>query len=95
VREARAAGATGIWANLLYLRAGTREHFLAALERDWPELLPEYERLYRRNAYLPRRETDPVRERVRLLARSHGVRDRRRIRLEPAPEAEQLQIAVM
>ncbi len=48
VREARAAGATGIWANLLYLRPGTREHFLAALDRDWPELLPEYERLYRR-----------------------------------------------
>src|SRR6476469_1391315 len=49
VREARAAGATGIWANLLYLRPGTREHFLAALERDWPELLPEYERRYRRD----------------------------------------------
>ena len=95
VREARAAGATGIWANLLYLRPGTREHFLAALERDWPELLPDYERLYRRSAYLPRRETDPVRERVRALARSHGVRDRRRVRLEPPAIAEQLEIAVM
>jgi DNA repair photolyase len=95
VREARAAGATGIWANLLYLRPGTREHFLTALERDWPELLPEYERLYRRGAYLPRRETDPVREKVRLLARSHGIRDRRRVRLEPAPPAEQLQIMTM
>jgi DNA repair photolyase len=95
VREARAAGATGIWANLLYLRPGTREHFLAALDRDWPELLPEYERLYRRGAYLPRRETDPVRERVRLLARSHGIRDRRRVRLEPASPAEQLRIAAM
>src|SRR6476659_10048018 len=81
VREARAAGATGIWANLLYLRPGTREHFLAALER-----------LYRRGAYLPRRETDPVRERVCLLARSHGIRDRRRVRLEPVPPAEQLRI---
>jgi DNA repair photolyase len=95
VREARTAGATGIWANLLYLRPGTREHFLAALERDWPELLPEYERLYRRSAYLPRRETDPVREQVRRLARSHGVRDRRRVRLEPASQAEQLRIAAM
>ena len=95
VREARAAGATGIWANLLYLRPGTREHFLAALERDWPELLPEYERLYRRTAYLPRAETGPVRERVRALARSHGVRDRRRKRLEPAPEAEQLRIVAV
>ena len=95
VREARAAGATGIWANLLYLRPGTREHFLGALERDWPELLPAYERLYRRGAYLPRREADPVRQRVRSLARSHGVRDRRRMRLEPASQAEQLQIAAM
>jgi DNA repair photolyase len=95
VREARAAGATGIWANLLYLRPGTREHFLAALDRDWPELLPEYERLYRRGAYLPRSETDPVREHVRALARSHGIRDRRRVRLEPPEMAEQLQIAAM
>ena len=95
VREARAAGATGVWANLLYLRAGTREHFLTALKHNWPELLPEYERLYSRGAYLPRRETDPVRERVRKLARSHGVRDRRRVRLEPPAVAEQLQIAAM
>lgn len=95
VREARAAGATGIWANLLYLRPGTREHFLDALEHDWPELLPRYEQLYRRGAYLPRRETDPVRERVRELARNHDVRDRRQVRLEPVPQAEQLQIAAM
>jgi DNA repair photolyase len=95
VREARAAGATGIWANLLYLRPGTREHFLSALERDWPELLPEYERRYHRSAYLPRRETDPVRDRVRALARSHGVRDRRRVRLEPASPAEQLRMTIM
>jgi DNA repair photolyase len=95
VREARAAGATGIWANLLYLRRGTREHFLAALDRDWPELLPEYERLYSRGAYLPRREKEPVRERVRALARSHGVRDRRHVKLQPPAQAEQLQIAAM
>src|SRR5213078_2878235 len=60
VREARAAGATGIWTNLLYLRPGTREHFLACLERDWPELLPEYERLYAGRAYLPNAEQSPV-----------------------------------
>src|SRR5581483_5820710 len=94
VREARAAGATGVWANLLYLRPGTREHFLAALERDWPELLPEYEELYRRGAYLPRHETDPVRERVLALARQHGVRDRRHVRIRPEKPAEQLSLAM-
>jgi DNA repair photolyase len=95
VREARTAGATGIWASLLYLQPGTREHFLAALERDWPELLPAYERLYRRGAHVPRRTAEPVRERVRALARRQGVRDRRLVRLEPAPAAEQLEIAAM
>jgi DNA repair photolyase len=94
VRAAREAGATGIWANLLYLRHGTREHFLAALERDWPELLPDYERLYRRGAYLPQEETAPVRQRVRELAREHGIRDRRRVRLQPPPEAEQLSLVM-
>jgi DNA repair photolyase len=94
VRAARAAGATGIWSNLLYLKPGTREHFLEALERDWPELLPEYERLYARRAYLPAEETNPVRDQVRTLARSHGIRDRRRVRLEPPPEPEQLRFAV-
>src|SRR6266545_112519 len=37
VRAAREAGATGIWANLLFLRPGTREHFLEHLAEDWPE----------------------------------------------------------
>jgi DNA repair photolyase len=94
VRAARAAGATGIWANLLYLKPGTREHFLAALESDWPELLPEYERLYAGRAYLPAEETRPAREQVAALAAEHGIRDRRRVRLEPPPDPEQLKLAV-
>ncbi|HZD86969.1 MAG TPA: radical SAM protein [Gaiellaceae bacterium] len=94
VRAARAAGATAIWANLLYLRPGTREHFLGALERDWPELLPAYERLYGGGAYLPRAESEPVRERVRKLAREHRVRDRRRARLEPPAEPEQMSLVM-
>ena len=95
VRAARDAGATGIWANVLFLRAGTREHFLEALARDWPEQLPLYERLYADGrAYLPAEITKPVRAQVAELARTHGVRDRRRVRLEPAPEPEQLALAV-
>ncbi|HKB94201.1 MAG TPA: radical SAM protein [Gaiellaceae bacterium] len=91
VRAARAAGATGIWANLLYLKPGTKEHFLDALARDWPELLPEYERLYARKAYL---DASEVRAHVRNLARTHGIRDRRRVRLEPPADPEQLSLAV-
>ena len=92
VRAAREAGACGVWANMLHLKPGTREHFLDCLARDWPELLPEYEKLYVRRAYLPRAETEPVRHTVRMLAREHGIRDRRRIRLEPPPAPEQLEL---
>ncbi len=93
VRAAREAGATGVWSNLLHLRPGTKEHFLQALARDWPELLPEYERLYAHRAYLPAAELKPVKDTVRELARVHGIRDRRRVKLEPPPEPEQLQLA--
>ena len=94
VRAAREAGATGVWANLLYLKPGTKEHFLNALERDWPELLPEYEELYGRRAYLTKSESEPARARVRELVREHGIRDRRRVKLAPPPEPEQLQLVV-
>jgi DNA repair photolyase len=90
VRAARDAGATGAWANLLYLRPGTREHFLAQLARDWPELLPRYEALYAERAYLPKEVTEPVRRTVRGLVRRHDLRDRRAAPLMPAAEPEQL-----
>jgi DNA repair photolyase len=96
VRAAREAGACGIWANLLFLRPGTREHFLENLERDWPEELERYERLYRRRAYLGAKEAKPLRETVAALAKQHGIRDRRPVRLEPEPPlvAEQLALTV-
>src|SRR5438477_323797 len=37
VRPAREARAVHLWANVLYLKPGTREHFLSSLARDWPE----------------------------------------------------------
>jgi DNA repair photolyase len=93
VRAAREAGACGIWANLLYLRPGTREHFLTCLERDWPELLPDYEKLYARGrAYLPAGETRPAKDAVRKLAREHGVRDRRPEPLRPPEPDVQLSL---
>ena len=95
VKAARDAGATSIWTNVLYLRPGTREHFLESLARDWPEELPRYEALYANGrAYLPKAETDPVRREVARLAREHGVRDRRHLKLQPPAEPEQLALAV-
>jgi DNA repair photolyase len=94
VLAAREAGATGIWANLLFLRPGTREHFLTHLAEDWPEQLPHYEELYANKAYLGADLQKPVRAEVSKLAREHGIRDRRRPKLAPPPEPEQLSLTV-
>ena len=94
VRAAREAGACGIWTNVLFLRPGTREHFLEQLARDWPEELERYERLYARRAYLPGEEAKPVRAEVARLAKELSVRDRRRVRLAPPAEPEQLALAL-
>jgi len=94
VRAAREAGATGVWANLLFLRPGTREHFLAHLAEDWPEQLPRYQELYAEKAYLGAELMKPVREQVSRLAREYEIGDRREVRLAPPPEPEQLSLAV-
>jgi DNA repair photolyase len=94
IRAAREAGATSIWANVLYLKDGTREHFLEALAADWPEELDRYERLYESRAYLPKAEVEPVRTLIAQLRKRHGIGDRRRVRVEPPAAAEQLTLAV-
>ena len=96
VRSAREAGAVGLWANVLYLRPGTREHFLACLERDWPEERERYERLYAGRAYLKGEEAQAPRRLVAELREKHAIRDRRSVRLAPPREAEaqQLELAI-
>jgi DNA repair photolyase len=94
VRAAREAGATGVWANLLFLRPGTREHFLEHLAEDWPELVPLYGELYAGRAYLPAAEAKPVRAQVAALAREFEIRDRRVAPIEPRAPEEQLSLAV-
>ena len=94
VKAARAAGATGVWTNLLFLRPGTREHFLEHVAEDFPEQLPQYLELYKDRAYLPSAETKPVRQQVAALSKELGVRDRRRRRLDGTQHDEQLTLAV-
>jgi DNA repair photolyase len=95
VRAARDAGATSVWTNVLYLRPGTREHFLENLARDWPQLLPRYERLYAGRAYLPKAAIEPVRREVAELRDRFAIADRRSVRILPAPPPdEQLELAL-
>jgi DNA repair photolyase len=91
VEAAREAGAAHVWAAMLHLRPGTREHFLGELARDWPEHVAAYEQLYARRFYLPAEQTAPVRRLVARLRREVGPpAQQSRVRLRPAPEPEQL-----
>jgi DNA repair photolyase len=95
VREAREAGAHGVWANVLFLRAGTREHFLGHLARDWPELLDRYRDLYRHDAYLPDDKKAPVLQRVAELRRAYDIGDRKAGLITPPPAAQQLSLLAL
>lgn len=94
VQAARDAGATHLWVNLLYLRPGTREHFLEHLARDWPSELARYEHLYRRGAYLAARDSAPVRQQVAELRDRYGIADRRQAPPTPPPAPAQLLLAI-
>ena len=94
VRSARDAGATRVWASLLHLRPGVREHFFAVLERHWPEERARYARLYAASPYLRRQDTEQVLAEVARLRQNTGVADRRLVRLEPPPEPVQLDLAI-
>ena len=93
VRAAKAAGARGVWAAPVHLRPGVREHFLAALARDWPELVGRYEELFAERAYLPATVATPIRERVRAAARTAPLAERRR-RVERPREIEPTQLSL-
>ncbi len=76
VKAAREAGADSVWANLLYLREGTREHFMAVLGRHWPELVPKYGELYAQRAYLPK---SVVEAHTKVIAAMRSNHPRRRV----------------
>lgn len=72
---------------VLHLRPGVREHFMAWLEQQRPDLVPRYERLYRRGAYADPAYRRRIGELVAGLRRRHGIDERRSRRKGPAVEA--------
>jgi DNA repair photolyase len=88
VRAARGAGANHVWASVVNLRPGTREHFLEHVAEDWPELAPFYERLYGVRAYPPRKVEQRVRELVAAARKEQRLTRGRTLR--PKESAVQL-----
>jgi DNA repair photolyase len=90
VLEARAAGARNIWASVVHLRPGVREHFLETLADDWPEEVSRYEALFASRAYLPASTTASIIEPVQRATGSSG--SNRRV---PLPRREPAQLALL
>ncbi|WP_324277741.1 Rv2578c family radical SAM protein [Blastococcus brunescens] len=68
-----AAGATGVTVIPLHLRPGAREWFMAWLSREHPELVPRYQQLYARRAYVPTEYRTWLAHRVAPLLAAHGL----------------------
>lgn len=92
VVAAREAGAAHVWANVLHLGPGTREHFLASLARHWPELLPRYERDFAGRTHLPRPLAQTAIAAVARLTSRHGLAGRHESFHSPPPAPQQLSL---
>ena len=68
-------GAAFMGTNLLYLKDGTRVHFMNFLEKHFPVLATKYRRLYR-GAYAPDSYAKEVRGMVKMLQRKYKVSKR-------------------
>jgi DNA repair photolyase len=68
-------GASFVGANLLYLKDGTRTHFMGFLEKNYPELWKKYQRLYK-GAYAPDAYARQMRSIVKLLQERYRVHRR-------------------
>jgi DNA repair photolyase len=77
-------GARFVGANVLFLDGGTRDHFMRFLEREFPALLDQFDRLYAAK-YAPKDYAARVQKTVGMLKARYGLQPRARKR-ENAPQ---------
>jgi DNA repair photolyase len=80
-------GASFVGCNVMYLQDGTRTHFMKFIEREFPAMLPRFERLYAAK-YPPESYRKQVQAVVRMLQERHGVRRREEATRREQPVAE-------
>jgi len=81
-RDAAAAGASTIWANILFLKPCAYQVFLPFLEERFPQLVRKYREQYDRAAYLRGAYPEMIQERVDAIRKRHGL-DRKSDEREP------------
>jgi DNA repair photolyase len=68
-------GAAFMGANVLFLKDGTRTHFMSFIERQFPHLKPKYDRMYS-GAYAPPSYAKEVQGMIRMLQERYGIKKR-------------------
>ena len=71
---AAASGATFLGGGLLFLKPCSKQVFLPFLERNFPRLVPEYERLFRASAFLGGDYAELIKDRLARVQARHGLR---------------------
>ena len=92
-RSAASYGAQFLWANMLYLKPGTREHFLDFVGHEFPGLASDLGSLYP-GAYAPRWAQSQLRQRVAGIKQANGMVEPRTFAAEAATQPRQLQLAL-
>lgn len=77
VRAAAAAGAESLYGNVLFLMPSAMREFMPFLEREFPQLVKRYRRLYARSAYLNGEYKERISELVRELRARYGLEGKR------------------
>ena len=77
MRQAKAAGASGVLYSALYLKPGVKDWYLQWLQGERPDLVPKYRELYQRGAYAPKEYRKWLAARIHPLMRTHGLDHRR------------------
>ena len=73
LRQAKEAGATSVLYTALHLKPGVKEWYYLWLEREHPELLPQYRRMYGGGAHAPKEYRRWLAEKIKPLIRAHGL----------------------
>jgi DNA repair photolyase len=90
-------GARFLGTNVMFLEDGTRTHFMSFIEREFPSMLPRFEKLYEKK-YAPSDYRKQVQGMVRVLQDRYGLNTRKKADAEhesadAPPESEQVGFA--
>jgi DNA repair photolyase len=69
------SGATSVGAMVMHMDGGTRDHFMALLQREYPDLVAQYEQLYA-SRYVRKDYETRVQDVVSLMRQRYGLNQR-------------------